>query len=275
MLAHVDGIDVNYEQRGSGRPVLMLHGGYLDHRHMMNEMEPVFFDRAGWHRLYPDLPAHGRTPTLARPMTFDALLDHVIRFVDAVTPGKRFAVAGMSAGGHLVRGLTARCPDRLLGVLINAAPFVIDYAQRDLPEPSTIFEEDGSGEMAGDRTELLRRLQPIRDAALVDWYVSCYHPAEAIFDETAAMESWRPENYAFSFDPDKVGAPFAAPSLILAGRQDTIVGYRDAWMSIERFPRATFATLDGCGHYIAPAKRDLFRSLVADWLDRMELEAAD
>ena len=80
MLAHVDGIDVNYEQRGSGWPVLMLHGGYLDHRHMMDEMEPAFFDLAGWHRLYPDLPAHGRTPTLARPMTFDALLDHVIRF---------------------------------------------------------------------------------------------------------------------------------------------------------------------------------------------------
>jgi hypothetical protein len=34
-------------------------------------------------------------------------------------------------------------------------------------------------------------------------------------------------------------------------------------MSIERFPRATFATLDGCGHLIAPAKRDLFRSVVA------------
>ena len=67
MLAHVDDIDVNYEQRGSGWPVLMLHGGYLDHRHMMDEMEPAFFDRAGWHRLYPDLPAHGRTPTLARP----------------------------------------------------------------------------------------------------------------------------------------------------------------------------------------------------------------
>ena len=46
MLAHVDGIDVNYEQRGSGWPVLMLHGAYVDHRQMMNEMEPVFFDRA-------------------------------------------------------------------------------------------------------------------------------------------------------------------------------------------------------------------------------------
>jgi pimeloyl-ACP methyl ester carboxylesterase len=129
MLARVDGIDVHYEQCGSGRPVLMLHGGYLDHRHMMNEMEPVFFDRSGWHRLYPDLPAHGLTPTLAKPMTFDALLDHVIRLVDSIVPGKRFAVAGMSAGGHLIRGLTTKCPDRLLGVLINAAPFVIDYGK--------------------------------------------------------------------------------------------------------------------------------------------------
>ena len=151
MLAHVDDIDVNYEQRGSGSPVLMLHGGYLDHSHMMDEMEPAFFDRTGWHRLYPDLPAHGRTPTLARPMTYDALLDHVIRFVDIVAPGKRFAVAGMSAGGHLARGLAAKCPDRLLGLLINATPFVIDYGQRDVPKPSTIYEEDGFGEAAGDR----------------------------------------------------------------------------------------------------------------------------
>jgi hypothetical protein len=63
-VAHVDGIDVSYEQRSWGWPVLMLHGGYLDHRHMMNEMEPVFFDRAGWHRLYPDLPADGSCVTI-------------------------------------------------------------------------------------------------------------------------------------------------------------------------------------------------------------------
>lgn len=275
MLIQVNGIDVNFEERGSGWPILMLHGGYLDHRHMMDEMEPAFLDRAGWHRIYLDLPAHGRTPTLPRPMTFDALLDHVISFIDAVVPGKRFAVAGMSAGGHLVRGLVTKYPDRLLGVFINATPFVIDYEKRDLPEPSTIFEEDGFAKKAGDRTDTLRFIQPVRDAALVDWDTSCLRPAISLLDEEAALESWRPENYAFSFNPDEVGAPFTAPSLILAGRQDTIAGYRDTWMSVERFPRATFATLDGCGHFIAPAKRELFRSLVIDWLDRMELDGGE
>ncbi|MDI3336967.1 alpha/beta hydrolase [Defluviimonas aestuarii] len=275
MLIQVDGIEVNFEERGSGWPILMLHGGYLDHRHMMDEMEPAFQDRAGWHRVYPDLPAHGRTPTLPRPMTFDALLNHVVGFIDAVAPGKRFAVAGMSAGGHLVRGLAAKYPDRLLGVFINATPFVIDYETRDLPEPSTIFEEDGFAKKAGDRTDTLRFIQPVRDTALVDWDTSCLLPALSQLDEAAALESWRPENYAFSFNPDEVGAPFSAPSLILGGRQDTIAGYRDAWMSVERFPRATFAVLDGCGHFIAPARRDLFRSLIIDWLDRMELDSGE
>lgn len=139
MLIQVDGTDVNFEERGSGWPILMLHGGYLDHRPLMDEMEPAFLNRDGWHRVYPDLPAHGRTSTLPRPMTFDAILDHVIRFIDAVAPGQRLAVAGMSAGGHLVRGLAAKYSDRLLGVFINAAPFAIDYEKRDLPEPSTIF----------------------------------------------------------------------------------------------------------------------------------------
>lgn len=270
MLIQVDGIDVNFEERGLGWPILMLHGGYLDHRHMMDEMEPAFQHHDGWHRLYPDLPAHGHTPTLPRPMTFDAILEHVIRFMDAVVPGQRFAVAGMSAGGHLARGLAAKSPDRLLGVFINAAPFVIDYERRDLPEPSTIFEEDGFADKAGDRTDTLRFLQPVRDTALVEWDTLCLRPALSLLDEAAALESWQPENYAFSFNPDESGVPFSAPSLILAGRQDTVAGYRDTWKSVEHFPRATFATLDGCGHFIAPAKRDLFRSLIIDWLERME-----
>ncbi|MGI3187467.1 hypothetical protein [Nioella aestuarii] len=54
MLIQVNGIDVNFEERGSGWPILMLHGGYLDHRHMMDEMEPAFLDRAGWHRIPGD-----------------------------------------------------------------------------------------------------------------------------------------------------------------------------------------------------------------------------
>ncbi|MCP4419711.1 MAG: alpha/beta hydrolase, partial [Chloroflexi bacterium] len=78
-----------------------------------------------------------------------------------------------------------------------------------------------------------------------------------------------PENYAFSFDVDDVSGPFLGPSLIITGRQDSIVGYRDAWKILENYPRATFAVLDRAGHLLEETE-DLVHTLINEWLDRVE-----
>jgi pimeloyl-ACP methyl ester carboxylesterase len=75
--------------------------------------------------------------------------------------------------------------------------------------------------------------------------------------------------YAFATDVDR-GEPFRGPSLIVAGRQDSIVGYRDAVGLLERFPRASLAVLDAAGHNLAGERSDVLATLVDDWLDRME-----
>ncbi len=62
MLADVNGIPVHYAQHGSGMPVLALHGAGVDHREIMAALEPLFANRPGYRRLYPDLPGMGRTP---------------------------------------------------------------------------------------------------------------------------------------------------------------------------------------------------------------------
>jgi pimeloyl-ACP methyl ester carboxylesterase len=80
--------------------------------------------------------------------------------------------------------------------------------------------------------------------------------------------------YAFSFDVDAVAAPFEKPVLILAGRQDGIVGYRDAWGILENYPRATFAVLDRAGHNLQIEQERLFNALVGDWLERVEEQLA-
>lgn len=36
---------------GEGRPILLLHGATLDHRHMMESFEPIFAQRGGWQRI--------------------------------------------------------------------------------------------------------------------------------------------------------------------------------------------------------------------------------
>jgi pimeloyl-ACP methyl ester carboxylesterase len=63
---------------------------------------------------------------------------------------------------------------------------------------------------------------------------------------------------------------FDGPTLILARRQDHLCGYRDAWDLLGNFPRATFAVLDRAGHFVNIEQDALCRSLMAEWLDRVE-----
>ena len=47
---------LNHVVAGSGSPLLILHGSRLDHRHMMETLEPIFEEIDGWKRVYVDLP---------------------------------------------------------------------------------------------------------------------------------------------------------------------------------------------------------------------------
>jgi pimeloyl-ACP methyl ester carboxylesterase len=78
----------------------------------------------------------------------------------------------------------------------------------------------------------------------------------------------------FSFCRDDEVLSFSKPTLIVVGRQDSIVGYQDAWQLMEGFPRATFAVLDYSGHALGVGERNtIFRALVNDWIDRLEKDA--
>jgi len=57
--------------------------------------------------------------------------------------------------------------------------------------------------------------------------------------------------------------------LIILGRQDYLVGYRDAFRLVDRYPRASFSVLDSAGHAMQIDQAALFGALVAEWLDRM------
>ena len=63
---------------------------------------------------------------------------------------------------------------------------------------------------------------------------------------------------------------FGKPTLILVGRQDSMVGYHDSWKILENYPRATLAVLDQAGHNLQIEQERVFNTLVGEWLDRVE-----
>lgn len=263
---------VYLEEYGDGMPIIMLHGYSLDHRMMKGCMEPVLAHRAGWRRIYLDLPGMGRTPALDSVRNSDEMLDLVLQVIDSLVPeGQPFVVAGQSYGGYLARGIVHRRPQQVAGLLLICPMVIADMARRQLPEHRILVPDPA----------LLAELTPAEAAEFADMSVVQSRP---IWERTAAeifsavhiadhsfLERLRQTGRAFSFDVDRLPAPCTAPALLLAGRQDAGVGYRDLGDILENYPRATYAVLDSAGHHLQVEQDGLFNALVGEWLHRVKV----
>lgn len=272
MECSVKGIPVYYEEMGAGRPVLMLHGWPSDHRLMTHHFEPIFAERSGWRRLYPDLPGMGRTPGADWITTQDDMLEVALGFLDAIAPGERFAVAGASYGGYLARGIVYRRADQMCGVLLSVPAVEIDPTKRHIPPHQVLVHDpDFVAALTADE-QLVLQVAVVQSQEYLADFRAAVKPGFATADN-AFLERLE-ANYALSFDVDALREPFPAPTLIVTGRQDSLCGYRNAWDLLDNFPRATFAVLDRAGHGLSVEQRMLFRALIGEWLDRVEEYAA-
>lgn len=264
-------IIVHYELFGEGRPIIMIHGWSVDHRHIMSDMEPLFRQRDGWKRIYFDLPGHGRTPGKDWITNQDKMLDVVLDFIDNVIPGQRFVLAGTSLGAYLARGVVHHRPESIDG-LLQIVPVIVQGAKRHLPSAVTLIADPALvSELEPAEAEFFQ-ISVVQSRKIVDYIRANFLSASEMGDQAfqAKIQTEHPENYAFSFDVDALPKACPAPTLIVMGRQDSMVGYRDAWEILENYPRGTFAILDRSGHFVPFEQEDLFHALVGEWLNRVE-----
>jgi pimeloyl-ACP methyl ester carboxylesterase len=255
-----------YEDIGTGRPLLLLHGMPLDHRHIARDFEPIFAKRSGWRRLYPDLPGMGKTQAPDSLANQDQILALLGNFMGTVAPGERFVVAGTSYGAYLARGLIYQRGSDIDGLFLNVPGFVTD--SRPLPKPLVVHQDPAFlAALRPDEQDMLGFIV-VQSLALLQEDREVFRPAGKIADK-AFLQRLK-QNYAFSFDVDTLPVPFPAPALFLTGRHDNWCGYHDTYTLLDNYPRATFAVLDRAGHMLALEQKSLFRALVTEWLDRVE-----
>lgn len=255
---------VSYDEFGQGRPVLMLHGSPLDHTEMVYEMEPTFAERKGWRRIYLDMPGHGGTAGRDWMTGRDDVLKVVEEFIDAVIGPERFVVAGTSYGGYIARGLVYRRSASIDGIFVNVPAIIADSSKRTVP-PQTVLVRDESvaSQARSENMEWLLELAVAQGRSLLDY-------ARALQRCTADVEFLEKIKSGFSFDVDDLPTPFPAPALFVMGRQDQVVGYRDALAIMENYPRGTFVVFDRAGHLLAGEQTELWSALLDEWLDRVE-----
>jgi pimeloyl-ACP methyl ester carboxylesterase len=269
MECQVRDIVVHYETSGAGRPVVILHGKPADHRFLKPVLEPIFATRSGWKRIYPDLPGVGETKLSDWINSNDDLLDVAVEFINTMIPGERFTLIGNSWGSYIARGIVTRMRAQVEGLFLWA-PVKYPRAERRPVPPRTVLVSDPAlePELRNDLERYLfdnlaaqsrRALNYIRT-----YLVPSLETGSQDFDQRIGATG-------FSFPLET--APFDKPALIICGRQDSMVGYRDALDIVEAYPRATFVIVDKAGHLIGLAEQEaLFERLVSEWLERVEEE---
>jgi pimeloyl-ACP methyl ester carboxylesterase len=263
---------IDYEEHGEGRPILLLHGWTMDRRVEASVYEKIFATRPGWRRLYPDLPGMGRSAAKSGLLRQDDMLEVLLAFVDRVLPG-RFVLAGTSGGAYLARAIAARRRSRIDGLLLRVPAIIADTNRRTLPSFRPVVQDDALMATFDDEERAALANVLVQEREYIDAFSqrqrTLVQPAIEATAPIALEIRADPKRYGFSFDLAEAEKGFEEPTLIIAGRQDLVVGYRDAWTILESYPRATFAVIDRADHGWPVDKPDLLAALIDDWLGRI------
>jgi pimeloyl-ACP methyl ester carboxylesterase len=248
---------VHYVEHGTGRPVLVLHGAGVDHREVEACFEPMFDGVAGLRRIYPDLPGMGRTIAPDSVRSAADVLDVLLNFADEVVGGTAHLLVGHSAGAYYAQAMAARRPAQVAGLAL-VCPLLPGL--RDVPEHRVVVA--GSSEIGDD---VFRSYFVIQTPEMLERYERYVAPAAELVDQAALQrigERW-------PLAPDHAPA-YAGPTLVVAGRLDSTVGYAAAADCLDHYPHASLAVVDDAGHALPHEQPELLRALLVEWLARVE-----
>lgn len=258
----VDDVPLALRRRGSGPPVLFLHGHWLTRRWL-----PFHEALAGSVDLIaPEHPGFGETPALPWLRGREDLVLFYRRVLD-VLDLPRVHVAGYGLGGWLAADLAVWCPDRVaslaliapFGLRVPGSPvadvFLMDpaeYAEHYFggPDPAADDLVPGTGTPAqGGVEEWAQRYGEMGTAATLMW--------ARRYD--LALEHRLPR--------------LRVPSLVVAGEHDRIVpaGHPRAWAALLG---AETVTVPGAGHALLVQEPGRTAGAVAEFVTRVGTEVA-
>ncbi|PTT69331.1 alpha/beta hydrolase [Arthrobacter sp. HMWF013] len=257
----MNGVLVHYAEHGEGVPLVALHGAGVDHRELEAAIEAIL-PGSRYRRFYPDLPGMGHS-TAGGLTCNDDVVALLGDFIDHLGAGP-VLLLGHSYGGYLARGVAVRRPASVLGLALLCP---VAERARSVPDHDVVRQDaDAYDELEPALRVGFEDYFVVRTQATARRYRDHVAPGMALVDEAALGRIFT------GWTVDVGSATFSAPTLVVAGRRDSVAGFADAADLLERYPRATLAVLDDAGHALMHERPELLAALLGDWLDRAQPE---
>ena len=272
MILEHGGHAIDYELRGEGPTVALVHGLTVDRRVMLEAFEPVLAT-AGVRRLYLDLPGHGASRGDPEGASADALVAALAALVRRELPRagsdaelEAPLVIGYSYGGYLAQGLVRELGGAR-GLMLVCPIVEPDFARRRQPPRRVAMREHELpyGDDPRER-EAFEEVAVQLTRAVLARFQHAVHPANIAADPAvvAALRA----RYVLSRPFVDFFARLGAPTTILCGRDDHWAGWQDAATLVQQLPHPHLVVLPDCGHLLPFEQPAAFAATVRDWLAR-------
>jgi pimeloyl-ACP methyl ester carboxylesterase len=251
----VNGASLYYEDRGSGPPLILIHGGLgssTQWESVVPELTPTF------RVITPDSRGHGRSTNPGGQLSYARIADDVAALI--ATLGLADAVVGgWSDGGQVTMELGVRNPGAAGALIIGAA--YPDFAASGLQDAHRALlgaDDDGVPDLErldaelGDSAELIKAAHP---GGTEQW--------KELVRQTAPM--WL--DYE-GLEADEIRR-IRLPALVLVGDRDELVSLELALSLYRALPDAELGICPGTDH-VGPTlgRAAVFASLIRDYAMR-------
>jgi len=236
---------------GSGPPALALHGAYSAHQEIRAFLDPVL---PGCRRVYPDLPGMGSSSAAGIESAQDAV-EALDELVTAVLGDEPFTLVAHSFGAHLARGLAARRPDQVRGLALLCPMVSSDQHM----EPAAVVADDGAAaSLPRELAEAYTGYFVVQTAATLARFHEAVVPVLGHWDDQAVEP-------LMTNDTLDLGGEYTHPVLVMTGRQDAWVGYRQHVGLLAAYPRATSVVVADAGHALPHERPEVMGAALALW----------
>ncbi|KAF3889804.1 MULTISPECIES: alpha/beta fold hydrolase [Nostocales] len=263
----VGSVNTRYWQIGdSGSTVILLHGGggYIE------LWKHNIFELAKHHRVYAfDMVGAGRSDKPDAKYTFDFMAQFTRDFMKALDIA-RASLIGTSAGGGVALTFTLNFPELVEGLILVGSAGLgkeISFWLRvtTLPGLDKLFSSPSQSSLAMLCKQAVYDSKLITDEIVKEFYQMARLPGAA--EATLNVGRSNFNIWGQFYQPIAQRLPtIVAPTLIIWGRQDTMVPVTHAHNGAKTIPNARLEIIEECGHWAPIEYPQKFNQLVLEFL---------
>lgn len=222
-------INLYYQEKGKGEPLLLLHGNGEDGTYFVNQLS-FFSDR--YRVIAVDTRGHGKSPRGTAPFTMEQFAADLHKLMDKLEIQKAI-ILGFSDGANIAMKFALKYPDRMKALILNGGNLDTKGVKRSIQIPIEIgyrFAKlfAGKSEEAKSHMEILGLMvnEP-------------------------------------NIQPEELRA-IQAPTLVIVGTKD-MIKQEHTEIIAQSIPNAKLSVIPG-DHFIANKNPEAFNKVVEDFL---------